>query len=248
MIKNNHFTFRGFLKSVILEYKYYMCKNWSIYEVGKFWDSVSDYNDINEETYTYFRRFTNSYVLAKEYIKPCSIMLDIQARSGKGSLFWHEKGYIKKSFLVDFSDYMLSIANELLKSNKLDYELIKISQCNLPFENDFFDLVVSYETIEHISENDKFIRELTRVLKPEGTMIITCPNIIWEPIHWVSTIFNIHHSEGPHNFLRRNYILKLFARNGLTVLKENTTILLPFNNKYTIKVNEFLEKYLFRKS
>lgn len=48
-----------------------------------------------------------------------------------------------------------------------------------PFENiadDFFDFVVSFQVIEHIKEDDFFIREIYRVLKPNGKLILTTPN------------------------------------------------------------------------
>ena len=46
----------------------------------------------------------------------------------------------------------------------------------LPFEDDFFDVVVSFETIEHIIDYDKFVLEIKRVLKPGGQLILSTPN------------------------------------------------------------------------
>ena len=241
------FRFNGAINRAILEYKYFSCKGWSIKEVGDFWSSVTDYDDINEATYSYYRRFTNSWDLAKDFAKDGMIMLDIQSRSGKGTEFWIQKGIIKKSYVVDFSDYLLDIAKERLKDSNYDYELVKVLDYELPFDNDFFELIGTYETIEHMGDVDAFVRVLSRVLKPGGIMILTCPNILWEPIHWLSAIFDIHHSEGPHNFLRRKKLLKLFKENNLRILKENTTVILPFNNKNLIAINEKLEKTLSKK-
>lgn len=47
----------------------------------------------------------------------------------------------------------------------------------LPFENDFFDIVYAGEVIEHLYDTDNFIKEIARILKPEGYIIITTPNI-----------------------------------------------------------------------
>jgi len=232
----------GVFKRTVLEYKYFTCKGWSLKQVGDFWDSVTDYDDINESTYSYFRRFTNSWKLAKSHVKDSMVMLDIQARSGKGTEFWIEKGLIRKSFVADFSDYLLSLAEERLKNKKNCYEPVKILDYKLPFESDFFDLVATYETIEHISNVHLFMKELTRVLNPGGVMVLTCPNILWEPMHWLAAIFEIHHSEGPHNFLKRKKLLQLFRKNKLRIMEENTTILLPFNNPLSIKLNRFMEK------
>jgi len=241
--------FAGAINRTILEYKYFSCKGWSIKEVGDFWGSVTDYDDINEATYSYYRRFTNSWDLAKDFVnvKDSMIMLDIQSRSGKGAEFWIQKGVIKKCYIVDFSDHLLDIAKERLKDSNYDYELVKVLDYDFPFDNDFFDLIGTYETIEHMGNVDAFVRALSRILKPGGIMILTCPNILWEPVHWLSAIFDIHHSEGPHNFLRRKKLLKLFKENNLRILKENTTVILPFNNKNLITINEKLEKILSEK-
>tara|TARA_B100000315_G_C14493253_1_gene548655 strand:+ start:144 stop:944 length:801 start_codon:yes stop_codon:yes gene_type:complete len=242
---NKHgITLDGAIKRAVLEYKYFNCKEWSLEDVGAFWDSVTDYDDINESTYSYYRRFTNSWDLAKDFIKNSMNMLDIQSRTGKGTEFWFQKGVIKKSYLVDFSDYLLDIAKERLNGSNYDFELIKVLDYNLPFDNEFFGFVTTYETVEHIGNVNLFVKELTRVLKVGGIMVLTCPNILWEPFHWIASVFNIHHSEGPHNFLRRKKLLQLFKDNGLNILKENTTVILPFNKKSSMKINEKLERTL----
>jgi len=79
----NFITLHGALKRLIKEYRYLTCKNWSLQEVGHFWDSVTDYDDINESTYSYYRRFTNSRELARNVVKKNMTMLDIQARTYK---------------------------------------------------------------------------------------------------------------------------------------------------------------------
>jgi ubiquinone/menaquinone biosynthesis C-methylase UbiE len=238
------FKLAGSVKRAIQEYKYFTSKNWTIKEVGDFWDSAAGYDDINEATYSYYRRFTNSWNLAKDFVKDNMIMLDIQGRTGKGTEFWFQNGTIKKSYLVDFSDFLLDISRKRLEGLNHVYELVKVLDYNLPFDNAFFDFVATYETIEHMGDPGSFTKEISRVLKPGGLIVLTCPNILWEPLHWLAAIFNIHHSEGPHNFLSRNKLLQLFNDNDLSVLKENTTVVLPFNNKTLISINEKLEEIL----
>ncbi len=46
----------------------------------------------------------------------------------------------------------------------------------LPFENAAFDVVVSFETIEHITQQEAFLQEVHRVLKPGGCLLISSPN------------------------------------------------------------------------
>jgi len=47
----------------------------------------------------------------------------------------------------------------------------------LPFENHFFDTVIAAEIIEHLYDTDLFLKELKRVLKPGGTLVMSIPNM-----------------------------------------------------------------------
>lgn len=55
---------------------------------------------------------------------------------------------------------------------------------NLPFPDGEFDRVVAAEVLEHIPEDTKAIAELTRVLRPGGTMAVTVPRWLPEKICW----------------------------------------------------------------
>jgi SAM-dependent methyltransferase len=46
----------------------------------------------------------------------------------------------------------------------------------LPFEDSSFDLVVSFETIEHVREGERVISEFRRVLTDDGLLVISTPN------------------------------------------------------------------------
>ena len=46
----------------------------------------------------------------------------------------------------------------------------------LPFADCSFDAVVSFETIEHITAQEAFLAEIRRVLRPDGLLILSCPN------------------------------------------------------------------------
>jgi len=46
----------------------------------------------------------------------------------------------------------------------------------LPYEDSTFDCVVSFQVIEHIGDDHLYLKEVSRVLKPEGLALITTPN------------------------------------------------------------------------
>src|SRR5450432_3465868 len=53
---------------------------------------------------------------------------------------------------------------------------------SLPFSGNSFDVVVSSEVIEHTGDPRRAVAELSRVLKPGGILVLTCPNRAWQ---WV---------------------------------------------------------------
>ena len=52
---------------------------------------------------------------------------------------------------------------------------VKADICNLPFENDSYDLILCNHVLEHIPDDTKAMQELFRVLKPGGMGIFQIP-------------------------------------------------------------------------
>lgn len=50
-----------------------------------------------------------------------------------------------------------------------------VDLCNMPFEDNTFDFVISEDVLEHIEGYEKALREIFRVLKPGGKHIFTVP-------------------------------------------------------------------------
>jgi len=69
----------------------------------------------------------------------------------------------------------------------------------LPFPDGVFDRVIAAEVLEHIPADETAMAELTRVLKPGGTMAITVPAWLPERICWAITDeFHAPFVEGGH--------------------------------------------------
>jgi len=61
---------------------------------------------------------------------------------------------------------------------------------DLPFENDRYDLIASTDVLEHIAAEETALRELWRVAKPGGTLLLTVPAYMWM---WTEEDKNLHH-------------------------------------------------------
>jgi len=50
---------------------------------------------------------------------------------------------------------------------------------SLPFDDDFFDVVLSHEVLEHVNDDRAAAREAVRVLRPGGRLVVFVPNRLW---------------------------------------------------------------------
>lgn len=50
-------------------------------------------------------------------------------------------------------------------------------QERLPYKNDSFDFVFLLETLEHVFDTESLLKEIKRILKKDGTFIISVPNV-----------------------------------------------------------------------
>ncbi len=86
------------------------------------------------------------------------------------------------------------------------HSLICGSVDKLPFKNELFDLVLALDVIEHMDDEISAVREINRVLKPGGRLIITVPAF---QFLWTRHDLAVHHKRrytrsGLLNILRLN--------------------------------------------
>ena len=58
-----------------------------------------------------------------------------------------------------------------------EYKIADITE-EIPFNNEMFDCVILGEVIEHVPNPDFLLREINRVLKKDGYLIISTPNLV----------------------------------------------------------------------
>jgi SAM-dependent methyltransferase len=76
---------------------------------------------------------------------------------------------------VDISEQAVRHANQKYGVDaKLEFKVADCTQ--LPFEDGGFDVVVSFETLEHLSAQQEMIAEFRRVLDPGGMLVLSSPD------------------------------------------------------------------------
>ncbi|MCW5692482.1 MAG: class I SAM-dependent methyltransferase [Pseudolabrys sp.] len=104
--------------------------------------------------------------LVRKYVRTGSRILD--GGVGMGELW---KGF------VDYEIHGVDLATEYLKvANSNGVQVAKAQIADLPFETDTFDAITVCDVLEHLIDIDRSVRELSRVLRPNGYFIVRVPN------------------------------------------------------------------------
>jgi len=92
---------------------------------------------------------------------------------GDGTVGYFSKNNYKFIYGIDVSETALKIAEQ----RSIITKKININDETFPFEDNYFDAVICLDVIEHVFEPVDLIKEISRVLKKEGILVISTPNI-----------------------------------------------------------------------
>lgn len=111
-------------------------------------------------------------------------VLDIPA--GEGALALRLKNLGFEVSCCDLYTEIFKLADTEIKRGNLD--------ARLPYDDDSFDYVVCVEGLEHIENPANAFREFARILKENGTLIVSVPNImnIEERLKWLFNGYTSH--------------------------------------------------------
>jgi len=112
--------------------------------------------------------------LFEKYLKPNDKVLDLGCGNGRFYEFCQDKKV--DYFGVDNSKKLIEIAKKRYPQGKFQIA----DALHLPFPSCFFDKVYSLALLHHIPSKNfriKFFKEVKRVLKPEGLLILTVWNL-----------------------------------------------------------------------
>ncbi len=111
------------------------------------------------------------YALCCEVVDGLKV-LDIGSGTGYGSAMLSKRA--TSVVAVDVDPKAVSAAKRRFKRANLTFA---IADCyDLPFDDGSFDVVVANEMIEHIESHSALLKEITRVLVPDGIALISTPN------------------------------------------------------------------------
>lgn len=138
------------------------------------------------------------YYFALQYSKD-KIVLDAGSGAGYGTSYFAEEG---ARFVcgIDVSSKAISFSQDHFKRHNVKYQVMDLQETT-GFSKNYFDLIFSSNTLEHIPNVTLFLQNAWQLLKREGVMVIAVPPItneelrkaneknryhlnIWSPLQW----------------------------------------------------------------
>lgn len=122
---------------------------------------------VREIWYEHYHR----YAFVKRLVKGKRV-LDAACGEGYGSDILSQ--YAKQVTGIDIDTKSITHAQVRYKKENLDF--INESVTQLPCADNTFDVIVSFETLEHLEQQQEMLCEFNRVLKDDGLLIISTPD------------------------------------------------------------------------
>jgi SAM-dependent methyltransferase len=129
-----------------------------------YWDIASD-----DDRHLHLSR----YELARELFQSDWDCLDAACGSGYGAAFLVEK--TRSVCGIDVNESAIEYARTRYSKPNLTYRCADL-QRELPFADESFDAITSFETLEHVKKQEHMLSEFRRVLKRDGILIMSSPD------------------------------------------------------------------------
>lgn len=135
---------------------------------------LEDFRFSSRENYLIYLFHSATYKFCVPFVTGNKV-LDVGCGSGYGAKFLMDR--CAHFTGVDISKEAVEYARSRYSAPNVNYELIQNLENNpLPFADEEFDIVLSFQVIEHIRNTRLYLSEIRRVLKQQGLAIFATPD------------------------------------------------------------------------
>ena len=141
---------------------------------GVFDSVASNYDLMNDVMSFGIHRLWKQYAIDIANVKKGDAILDLASGTGDLIKLYHKKiGNSGRIVSSDINEAMLDEGKRnLINSGVLGIEFVQANAEKLPFEDNSFDLVSIAFGLRNVTDKDKALSEMCRVLKPGGVLIV----------------------------------------------------------------------------
>ena len=177
--------------------------------------------------------------LIKSYLpKKSQMMSCLEVGCGTGMISKSIKPLVGILTVVDISEKLAVRVAKEINTNGFQQDA-----CKLTIENDSFDMIISSECIEHTVDPKQALKEMVRVLKPGGMLIVTSPNKMWYPVLWLSNVTQLRKFNGNENWLFPWEAQSVLNKVGLKNTSIGACHLFPWQIPFAKKILPFFDKF-----
>ena len=126
----------------------------------------------SREEYLIYLRHLFAYKFAKDNISKNSFVLEVGCGEGYGTNLLSQNAV--KIIGVDVDRNTIAHASKKYGTENCIFRVY--DGARIPYEDNTFDAVISFQVIEHVYDDINFVSEIYRVLKRNGVFILTTPN------------------------------------------------------------------------
>jgi len=174
------------------------------------------------------------YIFALDHIKNLDV-LDCASGIGWGSFLMAQSGANKVTG-VELSEDAISTARKYYASENLEFFNSAIEDAG--FCEASFDAVVSFETIEHVSNPLDFLKKLRSVSKQNATLLLSTPNGLTFKLAGDAP-YNPYHLD---EYSRRE-LEKMFVESGWSVTEYRGQYPMKVDSDEVEKYRKFIKRY-----
>ena len=102
-------------------------------------------------------------------------ILEIGSFTGGSLVYWMERHGFAKGCGIDINSLFSEVGNAFAKERDVNATFDTGYGENLPYLDNSFDFIVSYDVFEHVNDVEKVIGECSRVLRPGGYLMAVFP-------------------------------------------------------------------------
>lgn len=132
----------------------------------------------------YFDIDISSY-LQKKYV------LDLGCFTGGRSVAWYEKYNLQHITGIDTKQVFIDAAKQFAYKHNIRSDFKVGFAESLPFKNDTFDAILSFDVFEHVQNLQKTVDECYRVLKKGGRLFLVFPSYFHPMQHHLSLVTKV---------------------------------------------------------